>query len=144
MIPRGKGPPASPTGSAVPSHGMRSAVPGTPSPVDDAETRADEVRRRFVENPPQAMTDDDMARFDMIVAGIGDVGFPTSQAELVARAARSGDDELATELRSLPDDARFSSLDELMLAMGVGSAGRIDVPGAPPRKPYADPPTFSS
>lgn len=112
----------------------------------DAEARRESVgrsaRRRFEENPPQAMTDEDSSRLDMIVAGVGDVAFPATSTELVARARRSGDDELVTELRSLPDDARYGTLDDLLLAMGVGSAGRIDVPGAPPRRPEAGPPTY--
>lgn len=125
---------------------MRPDLGGTQPLVDDAHARRDDegraARRRFEQNAPQAMTDEDSSRLDMIIAGIGDLPFPANSADLVARARRSGDDELVTELRSLPDDARYGTLDELLLAMGIGTAGRIDVPGAPPRRPDTGPPSY--
>lgn len=82
------------------------------------------------------MTDADSDRFDMIARGVRTLSFPTDREALVAAAREAGETELAVELRSLPEGARYDSLDALLLAMGVGSAGRIDVPGAPPRDPY--------
>jgi len=111
---------------------------------DDRRTRTEQVARgaraRFEADPPQAMTDEDSVRLDMIVQGVGDVPFPADQETLISQARRSGDEELMVELRSLPDGSRYDSIDELLLAMGVGSAGRIDVPGAPPREPRSGPP----
>jgi hypothetical protein len=114
--------------------------------VDDSErkTRIDEVgrsvRSRFEKDPPQAMTDEDSARLDMIVGGVGDVRFPATREDLLAAVGPTSDDELAVELRSLQEGARYEQLDDLLLALGVGTAGRIDVPGAPPRRPDAGPP----
>ena len=38
--------------------------------------------------------------------------------------------------------SRFESYDELLLALGIGMAGRIDVPGAPPRDPEGGAPSL--
>ena len=38
-------------------------------------------------------------------------------------------------LRSLPEGAVYETYDQLLLALGIGMAGRIDVPGAPARDP---------
>jgi hypothetical protein len=114
--------------------------------VDESErqSRVEEpgrsARDRFEADPPQAMTDEDSARLDMIVAGVGDVRFPATREELLAAVGPASDDELAVELRSLAEGARYERLDDLLLALGVGTAGRIDVPGAPPRRPDAGPP----
>jgi hypothetical protein len=102
-------------------------------PRDRIDAIAQQVRARFEADPPQAMTDEDSARLDMIVHGVGTVSFPADRETLIAEARRAGDEELTVELRSLAEGARFGSIDELLLAMGVGTAGRIDVPGAPPR-----------
>jgi len=66
--------------------------------------------------------------------------FPADRETLIRAARDSGDEELVVELRSLAEGSRYDSIDELMPAMGVGSAGRIDVPGAPPRAPRTGPP----
>jgi hypothetical protein len=120
-----------------------SVDPREGSGADLRRARIDEVARqaraRFEADAPQAMTDEDSARLEMVVRGVGDVRFPATTAELVD-VARARDEELAVELRSLPDGARYGTVDELLLALGVGTAGRIDVPGAPPRRPDAGPP----
>jgi hypothetical protein len=45
-------------------------------------------------------------------------------------------------VKSLPEGATYSSYDELLLALGVGTAGRIDVPGAPARDPEGGAPSL--
>jgi hypothetical protein len=45
-------------------------------------------------------------------------------------------------LRSVREFTRFESYDELLLALGVGTAGRIDVPGSPPLDPEGGAPSL--
>ncbi|HEY6797279.1 MAG TPA: DUF2795 domain-containing protein [Kineosporiaceae bacterium] len=91
--------------------------------------RIEQVRARFRAGAPQAMTDEDHARLDLIVRGLGAARFPATRDALLDAARPTGDDELLVELRSLPDDARYASLDDLLLALGVGMAGRRSTTG---------------
>jgi hypothetical protein len=116
----------------------------------DQQARVDEVgravRARFEADPPQGMTDEDSHRLNVIVQHVGMVDFPATRETLIEHARRAGDvdgEELIVELRSLAEGARFDTIDEALLALGVGTAGRLDVPGAPPRRPQAGPPFTS-
>lgn len=94
-------------------------------------------------DPPQGISVDDVDRAREIRRALGDVAFPTTRNALVERARSTGSRQaVVVDLRSLPDDARFGSWEDLLVALGVGSAGRVDVPGAPPRRPHEGPPTF--
>jgi Protein of unknown function (DUF2795) len=108
-----------------------------PRQFDDAERNEIEaLRRRFEADSPQAFTDDDRSRFVRITGALGVPTFPAAREELIdiARAGGAAESVLVA-LRSLPEGATYSSYDELLLALGVGTAGRIDVPGAPERDP---------
>jgi Protein of unknown function (DUF2795) len=115
-----------------------------PRQFDDAER--DEIaalRRRFEADSPQAFTDDDRSRFVRITGALGVPAFPATRDELVGVARAGGAAEsVMVALRSLPEDATYSSYDELLLALGVGTAGRIDVPGAPARDPEGGAPSL--
>jgi hypothetical protein len=94
------------------------------------------LRRRYEENAPQGFTDEDAYRFERITGALGVPSFPATREELLDIARASGaPDAVMVSLRSLGEDTRFATYDELLLALGVGTAGRIDVPGAPPRDP---------
>jgi hypothetical protein len=108
-----------------------------PRQFDDAERdEIEALRRRFEADSPQAFTDDDRSRFVRITGALGVPTFPAAREELIdiARAGGAAESVLVA-LRSLPEGATYSSYDELLLALGVGTAGRIDVPGAPGRDP---------
>jgi hypothetical protein len=108
-----------------------------PRQFDDAERdEIEALRRRFEADSPQAFTDDDRSRFVRITGALGVPTFPAAREELIdiARAGGAAESVLVA-LRSLPEGATYSSYDELLLALGVGTAGRIDVPGAPERDP---------
>lgn len=109
----------------------------------DRPQEALDAQRRFEENPPQAMTDEDSYRMKLISSAIGTVGFPATR-ESVLDAARAGNaqDAVISDIKSLPDGARYETYDELMLALGVGTAGRVDVPGAPERDPEGGAPSL--
>jgi hypothetical protein len=108
-----------------------------PRQFDDAERdEIEELRRRFEADSPQAFTDDDRSRFVRITGALGVPSFPARREELIdiARAGGAAESVLVA-MRSLPEGATYSSYDELLLALGVGTAGRIDVPGSPERDP---------
>jgi hypothetical protein len=104
---------------------------------DDAERdEIKAIRRRFEQDAPQAFTDDDRSRFNNITGALGVPAFPATREQLldVARAGGAPDSVMVV-LRSLPEGAVYETYDQLLLALGIGMAGRIDVPGAPKRDP---------
>jgi Protein of unknown function (DUF2795) len=108
-----------------------------PRQFDDAERdEIEAMRRRFERDAPQAFTDDDRSRFERITGALGVPSFPATREQLldVARAGGAADSVMVA-LRSLPEGATYETYDQLLLALGIGMAGRIDVPGAPPRDP---------
>jgi uncharacterized protein DUF2795 len=108
-----------------------------PRQFDDAERDEIEVlRRRFERDAPQAFTDDDRSRFERITGALGVPAFPATREQLLDVARAGGaPDSVMVALRSLPEGATYETYDQLLLALGIGMAGRIDVPGAPPRDP---------
>jgi hypothetical protein len=115
-----------------------------PRQFDDAERdEIEALRRRFERDAPQAFTDDDRSRFERITGALGVPAFPASREQLldVARAGGAADSVMVA-LRSLPEAATYETYDELLLALGIGMAGRIDVPGAPPRNPEGGAPSL--
>ena len=104
---------------------------------DDAERdEIEAIRRRFEQDAPQAFTDDDRSRFNNITGALGVPAFPATLEELLAIARAGGaPDSVMVAMRSLPEGSVYETYDQLLLALGVGSAGRIDVPGAPARDP---------
>jgi Protein of unknown function (DUF2795) len=118
--------------------------------TDDPQFRSDQVpdeiarlRRRFEEDSPQAFPDYARSRFDRITSALGVPAFPADRDGLLDLArAHGAADSVVVALRSLAPDARFESYDALLLALGVGSAGRIDVPGAPARDPQGGAPSL--
>jgi Protein of unknown function (DUF2795) len=109
----------------------------SPKVLSDAERdEIEAIRRRFENDAPQAFTDSDANRFDRITGALGVPAFPASREQLLEVARLNGAaDSVMVALRSLPEDSVYATYDELLLALGVGMAGRIDVPGAPPRDP---------
>jgi hypothetical protein len=119
---------------------------GGKDPAAAMVDRTDEARaaqRRFEHDAPQAMTDEDSYRMKLITSAIGSQSFPADRETVLdtARAANAQDAVIA-DLKSLPEGARYESLDSLLLALGVGTAGRVDVPGAPPRDPEGGAPSL--
>jgi hypothetical protein len=109
----------------------------SPKVLDDAQRDEIEALRRRLENDaPQAFTDSDAHRFDRITGSLGVPAFPATRDQLldVARVAGAADSVMVA-LRSLPEGSTYETYEQLLLALGVGTAGRIDVPGAPPRDP---------
>ena len=109
----------------------------SPRALSDAERdEIEAMRRRFEQDAPQAFTDSDANRFERITGTLGVPAFPASREQLLDVARVNGAaDSVMVALRSLPDGAVYETYDQLLLALGVGMAGRIDVPGAPPRDP---------
>lgn len=92
------------------------------------------LRSRFERDAPQAFTDEDAYRFERITGALGAPSFPATREELLDIArAHGAPDATIVSLKSLGKGTRFETYDELMLALGIGMAGRIDVPGAPAR-----------
>jgi hypothetical protein len=116
----------------------------TGRPQLDDRTR-DEIlalRKRYEENAPQGFTDEDAYRFERITGALGAPSFPTTrEAMLDVARANGAPDAVMVSLRSLGEGTRFASYDELLLALGVGTAGRIDVPGSPPLDPEGGAPS---
>jgi len=109
----------------------------------DRPQEALDAQRRFEHDPPQAFTDEDAYRMELITSAIGAPEFPTTrEAVLDIARANNAQDAVISDLKSLPDGSTYSSLDELMLALGIGTAGRIDVAGAPPRDPDGGAPSL--
>jgi hypothetical protein len=100
------------------------------------------LRKRYEENAPQGFTDEDAYRFERITGALGAPAFPATREELLDVARANGaPDSVMVSLRSVREFTRFSSYDELLLALGVGTAGRIDVPGSPPLDPEGGAPS---
>ena len=108
-----------------------------PREFDDAERdEIEAMRRRFEQDAPQAFTDDDRSRFVRITGSLGVPDFPATREELVDIARAGGAaDSVMVALKSLPEGSTYETYDQLLLALGIGMAGRIDVPGAPERDP---------
>ena len=99
------------------------------------------LRRRYEKNAPQGFTDEDAYRFERITGALGVPSFPATREELLDVARAGGaPDSVMVSLRSLGEGTRFKTYDELLLALGIGTAGRIDVPGAPDRDPQGGTP----
>jgi hypothetical protein len=115
-----------------------------PRQFDDAERdEIEALRRRFEADSPQAFTDDDRSRFVRITGALGVPTFPATREELVdiARAGGAAESVLVA-VKSLPEGSTYDSYDQLLLALGIGTAGRIDVPGAPARDPEGGAPSL--
>ena len=108
--------------------------PRRESPRVLSDSERDEIealRRRFENDAPQAFTDSDANRFERITGTLAVPAFPATREQLldVARAGGAPDSVMVV-LRSLGEGSTYATYDELLLALGVGTAGRIDVPGA--------------
>ena len=101
--------------------------------------------RRFMEqHAAQGFTDEDGYRFDAITQGLAGARFPLTRQDALARLAANGASEnVVVDVRGLPDGARFDTAHDLLLALGIGTAGRIDVPGAPDRDPEGGAPALA-
>jgi hypothetical protein len=119
--------------------------PDPAAPRFDDRTR-DEIaalRTRFERDAPQGFTDEDAYRFERITGALGAPSFPATREELLDIARAGGaPDAVMVSLRSVGHGSRFASYDELLLALGVGTAGRIDGPGAPARDPEGGAPSL--
>jgi hypothetical protein len=115
-----------------------------PRQLDDAERdEIEALRRRFEADSPQAFTDDDRSRFVRITGALGVPSFPATREQLVDIARTGGAAEsVLVAVKSLSEGATYSSYDELLLALGIGTAGRIDVTGAPARDPEGGAPSL--
>jgi Protein of unknown function (DUF2795) len=117
----------------------------TGRPQFDDRTR-DEIialRKRYEENAPQGFTDEDAYRFERITGALGAPSFPTTREAMLDLARANGaPDSVMVSLRSLAEGTRFASYDELLLMLGIGTAGRIDVPGSPPLDPEGGAPSL--
>jgi Protein of unknown function (DUF2795) len=116
----------------------------TGRPEFDDRTRNEIIalRRRYEENAPQGFTDEDAYRFERITGALGVPSFPTTREALLDVARANGaPDSVMVSLRSVGEGTRFASYDELLLALGIGTAGRINVPGAPPLDPEGGAPS---
>ena len=113
--------------------------PRRESPRVLSDTQRDEIealRRRFENDAPQAFTDSDANRFERITGTLAVPAFPATREQLLDIArANGGADSVMVALRSLPDGSVYETYDQLLLALGIGTAGRIDVPGTPDRDP---------
>ena len=113
--------------------------PRRESPRALSDSQRDEIealRRRFENDAPQAFTDSDANRFERITGTLAVPAFPATREQLldIARAS-GGADSVLVALRSLPDGSVYETYDQLLLALGIGTAGRVDVPGVPDRDP---------
>jgi Protein of unknown function (DUF2795) len=117
----------------------------TGRPQFDDRTR-DEIialRQRYEQNAPQGFTDEDAYRFERITGALGVPSFPTTREALLDVARANGaPDSVMVSLRSVGEGTRFASYDELLLALGIGTAGRINVPGSPPLDPEGGAPSL--
>jgi Protein of unknown function (DUF2795) len=117
----------------------------TGRPQFDDRTRDEllALRRRYEEHAPQGFTDEDGYRFDRITGALGVPSFPATREGLLDIARANGaPDSVMVALRSVGEFRQFESYDELLLALGVGTAGRIDVPGSPPLDPEGGAPSL--
>ena len=113
--------------------------PRRESPRVLSDSERDEIealRRRFENDAPQAFTDSDANRFERITGTLAVPAFPATREQLLDIArVNGGADSVMVALRSLPEGSVYETYDQLLLALGIGTAGRIDVPGAPDRDP---------
>jgi hypothetical protein len=123
----------------------RGVTDATGRPQFDDRTR-DEIialRQRFERDAPQGFTDEDAYRFERITGALGVPSFPSTREELLDVARAGGaPDSVMVSIRSVGEGTRFETYDELLLALGIGTAGRIDVPGAPARDPEGGAPSL--
>ena len=99
------------------------------------------LRARYEQHAPQGFTDEDAYRFERITGALGVPEFPATREELLdVMRANEAPDSVLVSLKSIGEGTRFASYDELLLALGIGTAGRIDVPGAPERDPQGGTP----
>ncbi len=119
------------------AHNSRAA--GHHSGVTTDRQAQDEIaalRTRYEQDAPQGFTDEDAYRFERITGALGVPSFPATREELLdVMRANQAPDSVLVSLKSIGEGTRFASYDELLLALGIGTAGRIDVPGAPVRDP---------
>jgi Protein of unknown function (DUF2795) len=117
----------------------------TGRPQFDDRTRNEIIalRQRYEQNAPQGFTDEDAYRFERITGALGVPSFPTTREALLDIARANGaPDSVMVSLRSVGEGTRFASYDELLLALGIGTAGRINVPGSPPLDPEGGAPSL--
>ena len=117
----------------------------TGRPQFDDRTRNEIIalRQRYEQDAPQGFTDEDAYRFERITGALGVPSFPTTREALLDVARGNGaPDSVMVSLRSVGEGTRFASYDELLLALGVGTAGRINVPGSPPLDPEGGAPNL--
>ena len=117
----------------------------TGRPQFDDRTRNEIIalRQRFERDAPQGFTDEDAYRFERITGALGVPSFPATREELLDVARAGGaPDSVMVSIRSLGEGSRFRTYDELLLALGIGTAGRIDVPGVPSRDPEGGAPSL--
>ena len=111
--------------------------PRRESPRALSDSQRDEIealRRRFENDAPQAFTDSDANRFERITGTLAVPAFPATREQLLDIArVNGGADSVMVALRSLPEGSVYETYDQLLLALGIGTAGRIDVPGTPDR-----------
>ncbi len=117
--------------------------PGAPQFDDRTKLEIAALRTRYEQHAPQGFTDEDAYRFERITGALGVPSFPATREELLDIARGGGaPDSVMVSIRSVGKGTRFASYDELLLALGIGTAGRIDVPGAPPRDPEGGAPSL--
>jgi hypothetical protein len=110
---------------------------------EDRPQEAVEAVRRLEENPPQGFDDETQYRAKLITSALGAPTFPaTREALLDVARGRGAQDAVISDLKSLPDGASYDTYDELLVALGIGTFGRVDVPGAPPRDPEGGAPSL--
>ena len=117
----------------------------TGRPQFDDRTRNEIIalRQRYEQNAPQGFTDEDAYRFERITGALEVPSFPTTREALLDVARANGaPDSVMVSLRSVGEGTRFASYDELLLALGIGTAGRINVPGSPPLDPEGGAPSL--
>lgn len=103
--------------------------------MDDRVQPTPETTEHPLTDPPQGISVDDVDREQAIRAALSGATFPATREGLLDHAAGARE-AVVVDLRSLGDGSRYESYEELLVALGVGSSGRIDVPGAPPRGGY--------
>ncbi len=117
---------------------------GTATDVTDDPVDWTALRPAVEKNAAQGFTDEDATRYEVIAGALGPLAFPVTREQLLARLReRDAPENVLVDVRSLPDDARYGSAGDLLLALGIGTAGRIDVPGAPPRDPEGGAPALA-
>jgi hypothetical protein len=107
----------------------------------EQEEQLQRIRARVAADAPGGMTHDDGVRMDAFIDALGLPTFPATREELIERARRRGAREaVLVDLRSLAEVGRYGSMEQLLADLGIGRAGRVDVPGAGPDVPGTVPP----